>query len=88
MKASSFVSPHPLSSFFPLFFIMKVSNLLYFILVPTHTYLKCHMYENHASIRQQIRHNFCMAAIYFQWRNLITSTEGDIFIVSPTCHYH
>lgn len=73
--------PYSLLSGFLIYFI----SLLY---PRTHTYPKCHMYENHASIRQQICHDFCMAAIYIGWINLITGAKGNIFLVSPTCHYH
>lgn len=81
------VSPSILS---PLFFIMRIPNLFHFIIVPapTHTHPKCHMYENHTSIRQLICHDICVAAIYIQCINLITGGKGGIFTVSLHCHYH
>lgn len=84
MKDPSIVSLH-LFSF--LFLIMKTSNLCHFIIAPTPAQ-QYHMYDNFESIRQQIRHGCGVAAVYI-WRiNLITGAKGDIFIVSPTCHYH
>lgn len=54
MKDSSTVSPH---LFTVLFFIMKTSNLLHFIIAPTFA-PKCPTHENYESIRQQICHGF------------------------------
>lgn len=87
------ISPSVLSLLSPIFFIMRIPNLFHFIIAPPPSpprpppprpprppSQKCHMYENHASIRQQICHDFCH--IHSVYKSHYGWQRGYLHIVS------
>lgn len=83
-RASYSIPRFFLSSFL---FMMSIPHLFLFIILLLHphrlTHPKCHIYDNHGSLRKLICHDICMTGLYILYINLITRVKRFNLTVSP-----